>query len=47
MDPGTILRPVAASTDINKVGRMDYGADELYMSLMRRIDSTKKIWLTP
>jgi glycine/D-amino acid oxidase-like deaminating enzyme len=34
MDPGPIPRPAAASTDINKALRMDYGADELYLSLM-------------
>ncbi len=35
MDSGTIPHPRAASTDISKVIRMDYGADELYTSLMQ------------
>jgi sarcosine oxidase / L-pipecolate oxidase len=30
IDPGPIPRPTAASTDISKVIRMDYGADEIY-----------------
>jgi glycine/D-amino acid oxidase-like deaminating enzyme len=30
IDPGPVPRPAAASTDISKVVRMDYGADELY-----------------
>src|ERR1700722_2618545 len=34
MDPGPIPHPRAASTDISKAVRMDYGSDELYMSLM-------------
>lgn len=33
-DPGPIPRDVAASTDISKAVRMDYGSDDLYMSLM-------------
>ncbi len=33
-DPGPLPHPKAASTDISKVIRMDYGADELYMALM-------------
>jgi len=33
LDPGPIPREVAASTDISKVVRMDYGADELYTAL--------------
>lgn len=34
MDPGPIPHVLASSTDISKVLRMDYGADELYMELM-------------
>jgi glycine/D-amino acid oxidase-like deaminating enzyme len=34
LDPGPIPHPDAASTDISKVLRMDYGADEFYMELM-------------
>jgi glycine/D-amino acid oxidase-like deaminating enzyme len=33
-DPGPLPRPNAASTDITKMIRMDYGADEFYMELM-------------
>ena len=29
-DPGPLPHPHAASTDISKVIRMDYGADEIY-----------------
>ena len=29
-DPGAVPRPAAASTDISKVVRADYGGDELY-----------------
>jgi glycine/D-amino acid oxidase-like deaminating enzyme len=32
-DPGPIPCPTAASTDISKVVRMDYGSDELYTAL--------------
>ncbi len=34
VDPGPLPHPQAASTDISKVIRMDYGADEFYMALM-------------
>src|ERR1700730_3595263 len=34
MDPGPIPHPKAASNDISKAVRMDYGSDEFYMSLM-------------
>lgn len=33
LDPGPIPHPLAASTDISKVMRLAYGADELYTSL--------------
>ena len=33
IDPGPLPRPVAASTDISKVVRADYGADELYTAM--------------
>lgn len=33
LDPGPIPRATAASTDISKVVRADYGADEIYTSL--------------
>jgi glycine/D-amino acid oxidase-like deaminating enzyme len=34
IDPGPVPRPVASSTDISKAVRMDYGSDDLYMTLM-------------
>ncbi len=34
LDPGPIPHPLAASTDISKVVRMEYGRDEAYMALM-------------
>jgi glycine/D-amino acid oxidase-like deaminating enzyme len=33
LDPGPLPRDVAASTDISKAVRMDYGADDLYMAM--------------
>jgi glycine/D-amino acid oxidase-like deaminating enzyme len=33
IDPGAVPRPVAASTDISKVVRADYGGDELYTAM--------------
>lgn len=33
VDPGPLPRDTAASTDISKVARMDYGADKLYTAL--------------
>lgn len=36
LDPGPVPHPLAASTDISKVVRMDYGADEEYISLAER-----------
>ncbi|MBI1801846.1 MAG: FAD-dependent oxidoreductase [Chloroflexi bacterium] len=35
-DPGPLPHAQAASTDISKVIRMDYGADDLYLSLMEK-----------
>src|ERR1700752_1294642 len=40
-DPGPIPHPLAATTDISKVLRMDYGADEDYMILM---EEAFEIW---
>ena len=40
VDPGPVPRPVAASTDISKVVRMDYGADELYTAMSEAASST-------
>lgn len=36
IDPGPVPTPTAASTDISKVVRMDYGADELWTALGRK-----------
>lgn len=33
IDPGPLPHPLAASTDISKIVRMEYGADEAYMEL--------------
>src|SRR6187431_2013848 len=35
-DPGPLPHPLAESTDISKVVRLDYGADEDYTALMER-----------
>ena len=34
VDPGPVPRPEAASTDISKIVRLDYGADRFYTELM-------------
>lgn len=36
LDPGPLPHPLAASTDISKVVRMEYGPDEAYMTLMEQ-----------
>jgi glycine/D-amino acid oxidase-like deaminating enzyme len=36
LDAGSLPRPEAASTDISKIVRMDYGSDALYTELMER-----------
>lgn len=36
LDPGPVPHRHAASTDISKVVRMDYGTDELYVEMMVR-----------
>jgi glycine/D-amino acid oxidase-like deaminating enzyme len=51
MDPGPIPHVLASSTDISKVLRMDYGADEFYMELMeasfRGWDAWNEAWGIP
>lgn len=42
LDQGEIPHPLAASTDISKVCRMEYGADEAYMALM---EEARRGWL--
>jgi len=36
IDPGPIPHPLAASTDISKVVRMEYGTDEQYMAMVEQ-----------
>ncbi len=43
LEPGPLPHPHAASTDISKVIRMDYGRDELYMDMM---EDALAIWRT-
>lgn len=43
LDPGPLPHPLAASTDISKAVRMDYGADEYYMSMG---EAARQGWLT-
>src|SRR5580765_2848840 len=44
LDPGPLPRPEAASTDISKIVRMDYGADDLYTELMERAFPIWRAW---
>lgn len=44
LDPGPIPHPDASSTDISKVIRMDYGADEFYMRLMEECLEKWRAW---
>lgn len=50
-DPGPIPHPLAATTDISKVLRMEYGADEEYMILMEKAfpiwDRWNRLWDNP
>jgi glycine/D-amino acid oxidase-like deaminating enzyme len=43
-DPGPLPHPLAASTDISKVIRMDYGPDEFYMDLMETAFAGWEAW---
>jgi glycine/D-amino acid oxidase-like deaminating enzyme len=43
-DPGLVPRPEAASTDISKIVRMDYGSDALYTELMERALPLWRLW---
>src|SRR5712675_2515624 len=36
VDPGPLPHPLAASTDISKAVRLEYGADEVYTALAER-----------
>lgn len=44
IDPGPLPHPLAASTDISKLVRMDYGADRFYMALMETALSRWEDW---
>jgi glycine/D-amino acid oxidase-like deaminating enzyme len=44
IDPGPLPRPEAASTDISKIVRMDYGSDLLYVELMERAIPLWREW---
>ena len=43
LDPGPVPHRHAASTDISKVIRMDYGSDELYTEMMVRLIGEKEV----
>ena len=51
IDPGPLPHSLAASTDISKVIRLDYGADEFYMELMEQAlqgwDEWNQAWEQP
>jgi glycine/D-amino acid oxidase-like deaminating enzyme len=51
IDPGPVPRSTAASTDISKVVRADYGADELYTAMgeaaLEGWDRWNARWITP
>jgi len=44
LDPGPVPHVLASSTDISKVLRMDYGADEFYMELMEAAFEGWEAW---
>lgn len=41
IDPGPVPHPLAATTDISKVVRMEYGRDELYMTM---VEAALPVW---
>ena len=43
-DPGPLPHPLAASTDISKVLRMEYGPDETYMAMMEEAFEGWRRW---
>ncbi|MGQ0553325.1 MAG: FAD-dependent oxidoreductase [Planctomycetota bacterium] len=43
-DPGPLPHPLAASTDLSKIVRLDYGADEVTMALMEHGLSGWRAW---
>lgn len=44
LEPGPLPHPDAASTDISKVIRLDYGRDEFYMQMMAEALATWRSW---
>lgn len=44
IEPGPLPHPNAASTDISKVIRMDYGSDEFYMQMMEEALTVWRNW---
>src|SRR2546429_3969904 len=44
IDPGPLPHPLAASTDISKVVRLEYGADEPYTALAERAVEGWRRW---
>ena len=44
IDPGPLPHPLAATTDISKAVRMEYGADEVYTALMERALAGWRQW---
>ncbi len=44
IDPGPLPHPLAESTDISKIVRIDYGADEAYMALAERALEGWRTW---
>ena len=44
LDPGPIPHPLAASTDISKVVRVEYGADETYTRLAEQARDSWLAW---
>ena len=44
VDPGPVPHPLAESTDLSKVVRPDYGADELYTGMMEKALDAWRRW---
>lgn len=44
LDPGPIPHPLAATTDVSKVVRMEYGVDDLYMEMVDRAIDGFEAW---
>src|SRR5512134_1702679 len=44
LDPGPLPHPLAASTDISKVVRLDYGPDDDYLAVMETALARWRAW---